>query len=228
MNLLIDNPRKIWFTADTHYNHKNIVRGVSDWQDLSGTRDFETIEDMNNRLVHMLNTNVGEDDILFHLGDFSFGGHHSIYEFRSQIKCKTIHLIYGNHDQHIRKNKLVWDGDDTKFPLRALELFTSVHDYLYLTINFTEDISRRFFLEPNRTQSYALSHYPMKSWEGMMDGVIHLHGHVHLNSEQKWGEGKMLDVGVDGNDMKPYNLVTDIMYQMDKRDIADIYRKNNK
>lgn len=226
MKIIVDTPKRVWFTSDTHYNHKNIVRGTSEWDDISNTRDFDTVEEMNNRLLHHINSNIGEDDILFHLGDFSFGGAHNIWEFRSQIKCKNIHLIYGNHDHHIVNNKLVWDGGGIRAPHRAHDLFSSVNRYLYLTIHFANDISNKFFLQPNRTQSFALFHFPMKSWEGMMDGVIHLHGHVHLNNESKWGNGKMLDVGVDGNDMKPYNLMTDIMYKMDNREICDVYGKN--
>jgi calcineurin-like phosphoesterase family protein len=40
----------------------------------------------------------------------------------------------------------------------------------------------------------------------MNQGVIHLHGHVHLPKHLKLGEGRSLDVGMDGNDMKPYSL----------------------
>jgi calcineurin-like phosphoesterase family protein len=228
MKLIIDTPKKIWFTADTHYNHKNIVRGTSEWDNKDGTRQYDTVEEMNAALIRNINNNIGEDDIIFHMGDFSFGNQHNIWDFRSQIKCETIHLIYGNHDRNIKDNKLVWDGGDTKFPLRAHDLFASVQEYLYLTIHFTDDLSRRFLLQPNHTRNFALSHYPMKSWEGMMDGTIHLHGHVHLPMEQKWGVGKMLDVGVDGNDLKPYNLMTDIIYTMENREIVDVYKKNNK
>jgi calcineurin-like phosphoesterase family protein len=40
----------------------------------------------------------------------------------------------------------------------------------------------------------------------MNDGVIHLHGHVHLSSRLRLGDGKSLDVGVDGNNLVPLSL----------------------
>jgi len=40
----------------------------------------------------------------------------------------------------------------------------------------------------------------------MNDGVIHLHGHVHLPPNLRLGEGKSLDVGVDGNNLHPMSL----------------------
>lgn len=216
MKILLDSATNIWFTSDTHYSHKNITYGVSDWDDLSSTRKFDTVDDMNNALISNINKYVKEDDVIFHLGDFAFGSAQNIYEFRKKINCKTIYLIYGNHDKNIQKNLIVYDGDDSKIPVRAKELFAGLYDYLYLTVNFVEDISKRFFLKPNRTQTFALSHYPFSAWEGMEDGSIHLHGHIHSNQETKWGSGKRLDVGVDGNDLKPYNLLNDIILKMDK------------
>jgi calcineurin-like phosphoesterase family protein len=92
----------IWFTSDTHYNHKNICKGVTEWSDADiSCRDFQTIEEMNDAIVNSINKYVMENDILYHLGDWSFGGINSIWEFRKQIKCKNIHLILGNHDEHI-------------------------------------------------------------------------------------------------------------------------------
>ncbi len=44
---------------------------------------------------------VKPNDIIYHLGDWSFGGHENIKIFRNRIKCKNIHLILGNHDHHI-------------------------------------------------------------------------------------------------------------------------------
>ena len=48
----------MWFTADTHYGHKNIVRGVSSWGNKSGCRDFDTIADMNDAMVDSINACV--------------------------------------------------------------------------------------------------------------------------------------------------------------------------
>lgn len=49
-----------WITSDTHYNHTNICRGVSTWEDGRGTRDFQTLEEMNSTLVHNINSKVQE------------------------------------------------------------------------------------------------------------------------------------------------------------------------
>ena len=40
----------------------------------------------------------------------------------------------------------------------------------------------------------------------MNDGVVHLHGHVHLPPNLRVNEGRVMDVGVDGNDLYPISL----------------------
>jgi calcineurin-like phosphoesterase family protein len=190
---------KVFFTSDTHYSHKNICRGVTDWRTQDGevpvhsTRDFKTIELMNNALVDNINSVVGQDDTLIHLGDFSFGGFDNIGNFLDRLVCKNIHLVLGNHDTHIKYNR---DGIQDRF--------LSVQQYLEVKIN---------------DYYFVLSHYPLQSWHGLNKGVIHLHGHVHLPENLKFGNGKKMDVGVDGNDLNPY-LIDDIVKIMNKRDIA--------
>lgn len=105
MKIKQEQGQKIWFTSDTHYQHKNICRDVSNWPESKWTRDYDILEEMNNIIVNSINLNVMEDDILFHLGDWSFGGFEMIEEFRNRIVCKNIHLILGNHDHHIERNK---------------------------------------------------------------------------------------------------------------------------
>jgi len=190
---------KVFFVSDTHYSHKNICRGVTDWRTQDGevpvhsTRDFNTIELMNNALVDNINSVVGQDDTLIHLGDFSFGGFENIGNFLDRLVCKNIHLVLGNHDTHIKYNR---DGIQGRF--------LSVQQYLEVKIN---------------DYYFVLSHYPLQSWHGLNKGVIHLHGHVHLPKNLKFGNGKKMDVGVDGNDLNPY-LIDDIIKIMNKRDIA--------
>ena len=108
----------VWITSDTHYSHKNICRGVTAWRTQEGeipisqTRDFSTIEKMNATIVNNINEYVGQDDILIHLGDWSFGGFDQIREFWDRLICKNIHLILGNHDHHIENNR---DGSQGLF-----------------------------------------------------------------------------------------------------------------
>jgi calcineurin-like phosphoesterase family protein len=102
--------QNVWITSDTHYSHKNICRGTTEWRTedgqipISQTRDFATIEKMNASIVNNINEVVGQDDILIHLGDWSFGGFEKIREFWDRIICKNIHLVLGNHDHHIENN----------------------------------------------------------------------------------------------------------------------------
>jgi calcineurin-like phosphoesterase family protein len=213
--------QNLFFTSDTHFGHTNICRGVSKW-DLTRpgkTRDFKTLEEMNQAIVDGINSVVGQDDYLVHLGDWSFGGIDNIWNLRKQILCKNIILVFGNHDHHIARNRalpnchsdendIIRDGDfkhkygdgrDNMFKAHAQDLFVATFDILDLKLRQPDGtgkhIKRRYFCQ----------HYPVVSWYDMGDGVPHIHGHVHLPPEKKINRGKAIDAGVDGNNFIPYS-----------------------
>ena len=67
--------------------------------------------------------------------------------------------------------------------------------------------SVQHYLEVNiEGKDFVLCHYPLQSWNGLNKGVIHLHGHVHLPENRKFGNGRRMDVGVDGNELYPISL----------------------
>lgn len=188
-----NNPEvNVWITSDTHFSHKNICRGTTAWRTQDGlipisqTRDFTTIEKMNATIVNNINENVGQDDILIHLGDWSFGGFDQIREFWDRIVCKNIHLVLGNHDHHIENNR---DGSQG--------LFKSVSHYNTLEIGQFK---------------FRLMHYPISSWDGLGKGVMHLHGHCHLPNNLKLSRGQRMDIGMDGHpEFRPYNVYREVI-----------------
>lgn len=173
----------------THYNHANICSATTKWIDPVTCREFASLEQMNSHLIANINAVVEQDDILIHLGDWSFGGFESIKQFRDGIFCKTIHLITGNHDHHIENNR-----EDCQ------NLFSSVNKYLELTVKWNVGTPLM------EQQDFVLMHFPIASWNNLARETIHLHGHVHLPRHKRIGPGKMMDVGVDGNDMKPMEM----------------------
>jgi calcineurin-like phosphoesterase family protein len=190
MKITLEKGQRLFFTSDTHYAHSNICSATTKWDNASNmTREFNSLDKMNATLVNNINNMVGEDDILIHLGDFSFGGFDKIQEFRSRILCKNIHLVLGNHDHHIERNK---EG--------VQSLFSSVQDYLRLEVRkpVSKTMMERF--------NFVCMHYPIASWHDMNQGVIHLHGHVHLPPHLRVMEGRAMDVGVDGNGLEPISL----------------------
>jgi calcineurin-like phosphoesterase family protein len=207
MKIELKQGQRLWFTSDTHYNHANICRATTNWTGADNlTRDFSSLDRMNDELVYWINGYVGQDDILIHLGDWSFGGFESIKAFRDRIVCQNVHLVLGNHDHHIQRNK-----DNVQ------SLFSSVHEYLYLEVK-----------RPGRSKKEAMDrftfvcmHYPIASWNNMNNGVIHLHGHVHLPIHLRVADGKAMDVGVDGNCMAPISM-EDVLKIMDKQPIAKL------
>jgi calcineurin-like phosphoesterase family protein len=162
---------------------------------------------MNDSIVESINSRVTEDDFLIHLGDWSFGGFESIREFRSRINCKNIILILGNHDHHIERNK-----DNIQ------SIFSSVNEYLSLDVRWRPNHSK---LVADSYARFVLFHYPIASWNGMSDGVIHLHGHVHLSPHQRVANGKAMDVGVDGNNMEPISM-DEVLKIMSKQPVAKL------
>jgi calcineurin-like phosphoesterase family protein len=182
----------VWIFSDPHYNHKNICRGVTSWRTPEGeipvaqTRNFPTIEKMNASIVNNINNCAMPDDTLICLGDWSFGGFESIREFWDRIMCKNIHLVLGNHDHHIDRNR---DGSQG--------LFKSVSHYNTLEIGQFK---------------FRLMHYPISSWDGLNKGVMHLHGHCHLPTNLRFGKGQRMDVGMDGHpEFRPYNVMDEVV-----------------
>ena len=181
----------IYFTSDTHYNHSNLCLGVSTWDDKElSCRKFQTLEEMNQLLVENINQYVKENDTLYHLGDWSFGGINNIYEFRKQINCLNVILVPGNHDHHIKNNKIIPSCD-----LRARDLFKDVFPQCHK-------------LQIDKSTNLILSHYPIEEWEDMDKGSIHCHGHSHHSKDNTETSLKYrrMDVGIDWKDFRPYHL----------------------
>jgi calcineurin-like phosphoesterase family protein len=198
----------VWITSDTHYNHANICRGTTSWRKPDGsipikeTRDFSNLDLMNDTIVNNINQYVKEDDILIHLGDWSFGGFESIRKFRDRIVCKNIHLIFGNHDHHIENNK-----DNVQ------ELFLSVSHYNTLKIGKRE---------------IQLMHYPIDSWNNLRKGAMHIHGHCHLPNNRRLGKGRRIDAGIDGHlEFRPYNLMGELVPLLDRQPIHSEIEKDH-
>ena len=195
----IKDKDKLWFTADTHFGHKNIVSKESNWENKSGCRDFLTKEEMSQNIVESINKYVKEDDILIHLGDWSFGGIENIWKYRKQIVCKNIYLTLGNHDNSIRKNyilpnvyrsepysSILLDGkgiyqSDSEYPdyVEAQSLFTVVDDYLEMIID---------------KELFCCMHFPIEEWNDRHETSYMIHGHQHARNTYK---KHRLDVGLD-------------------------------
>lgn len=194
----------IWFTSDTHYHHKNIVRGTTEW-DLSrkespshlSVRDFDTLNHHDDTLVNNINKYVQQNDILWHLGDWSFGGEDRIKEFRERLICKNINLVFGNHDHHIENLNKEYKN-----------LFNSVQYYKELKIN---------------KNLFILSHYAFRVWNKSHKGSIHLYGHSHGSLPD--AGNRSMDIGMDTNNLFPYNI-GEIIDILTKREIHSIDHHN--
>ena len=79
---------RIWFVADTHFGHANIIRFCN--------RPFGSVEEMNRILVSNWNDRVAPDDTVFILGDLFYRCEdpRPILEVLKGRK----RLILGNHD----------------------------------------------------------------------------------------------------------------------------------
>ena len=166
----------IWFTSDTHFGHENVLRFCE--------RPWKTVEAMNKALIDRINACVAPDDILYHLGDFSFRiTVEEALALRKQIRCRNIHWVPGNHDKDWTQPSVA-DTFIVEAPIATLKLADG--------------------------QKIVMCHYPIMDWPGLGHGAIHLHWHIHSTPEYNaWNRQLRLlryDVGVDANAYAPVSL----------------------
>ncbi|HBL49503.1 MAG TPA: hypothetical protein DDZ65_04575 [Firmicutes bacterium] len=80
----------IYFTADQHFGHANIIKHCN--------RPFDSVEEMDEYLLTQWNNRVGTNDTVYILGDLFFRNAVSADEYLSRMHGKK-HLIKGNHDK---------------------------------------------------------------------------------------------------------------------------------
>ena len=82
----------IFFTSDTHFGHEAIIKFCN--------RPFKDAHEMDEVMINNWNNKVGPDDLIFHLGDFAFGGSELWNSILPKLNGHKV-LIISNHD---RKN----------------------------------------------------------------------------------------------------------------------------
>ena len=170
---------KIFFTSDTHWGHANILGFCN--------RPFANVEEMNNKLIENWNKKVPTDGLVFHLGDFAWGGYPFWKNIRSQLNGEII-LIKGNHDE---KNMT---------PTAAEELFKFVTPQMKIRVE-----GRGVYLNHNPFLCYGGTYRDPKGL------VYQAFGHVHSGPGAKGLDVDRLsilfptqyDVGVDNNNYEP-------------------------
>ncbi len=91
----------IFFTADTHFGHKNIIKYCN--------RPYDHLDHMMEEMIKTWNSTVGELDTVFHLGDFSFLDRDKSAWILSRLNGVII-LIKGNHDSTKIVENIGFDG----------------------------------------------------------------------------------------------------------------------
>lgn len=129
---------------------------------------------MNQAMINNWNKVVGKNDEVYHLGDVGFLDEDSLFAIISKLNGRK-HLIWGNHDQTIKKSE------------KIRNLFVWCKDYYELKRD---------------GQMVALFHYPIGEWNKAHRGAYHLHGHCHGNYVYP-REGRNMDVGANLIDHTP-------------------------
>ena len=139
--------QRIWFTSDTHFYHANILKFCPK------TRRGADATEMTELMIAAWNAKVGENDLVYHLGDVSFGNEEKTKSVLFRLNGKII-LIEGNHDK-------------SALSATCKSRFTEIRQYFRTRID---------------GHDVVMFHFPIFEWDKMHHGSFHLYGHVHGNS----------------------------------------------
>lgn len=169
-------------------------------------RQFNSVDEMDEELIRAWNDTVGENDVIYHLGDVALTREDKTNSILSRLNGIK-HLIIGNHEKSVMKKSYNRD------------LFESISDKLEIK---TPDTDVR-----GGNQAIVLCHYAMRVWNKSHHGAWQLYGHSHDSLDTHgnyWG--KSMDVGVDSayrilGEYRPFSY-DEIKGILSKRDVHEI------
>ncbi len=163
-----------FFTSDTHFDDEFAMEYFN--------RPFKSVDEMNAVMVERWNHVVADDDLVYHLGDFTPQDLSHFTKWTHQLRG-SIRILPGNMDR-------LWLQD---FVASAKVLV--IPPLISLAFEKVGTIGQ--------PQVIVLCHYSMQVWERSNHGAWHLFGHTHGKLK---GIGKSFDVGVDCTDFVPLSL----------------------
>ena len=167
----------IYFSADWHLGHTNIIRYCD--------RPFSSSEEMDDCIMSNTNSIMTDKDELYLLGDFTLLGTNVAIDYISRLNIKRIYIIPGSHDVRFlgkKSERAAYVEQQTQGKAKILPaLLTLRHE----------------------GQRIVLCHYSMRSWDGSHHGSWHLHGHSHCKLPP---HGRSMDVGTDCHGFKPVSF----------------------
>ena len=175
---------RVYFTADCHFNHANIIlytkRPFFKKEDVIPNTDLWVNDEiknarckwMNEEIIKRWNGKVRRGDLVYHIGDFSFKNKEETDKIEAQLNGKIVHIM-GNHDYNNGVKSLITEA--------------------------IMEFCNRVFL---------VKHHPPITPEEIpdfVDGV--LCGHIHSNWKYKVMNGiPIINVGVDVWDFTPVSI----------------------
>lgn len=162
----------VYFTADLHFGHRRIL-------ELYHKRPFAAAQDINAHdefLIQRWNEIADKGDDIYILGDFSLRPVAETRRILERLNGRK-YLCPGNHDSSLKSLG--------RYFVRVQQI---------MEVRFKA--SRFPFLKEDVRM--VLCHYPLLEWNGISDGVIHLHGHTHGNRSGS-PTVRQYDIGIDSN-----------------------------
>lgn len=170
--LTTSTKRDIFFTADQHLGHTNIIRYAN--------RPFANRDEMDTYLIRRWNETVSPQDIVFHLSDFTLGKNAKDY-----FRLLNGHILFistpWHHDRLWLLNELV---PNVEWAVPTISGWVTL---LPPSVSVT-------IVDNGKKHWFHLSHFPMQTWDRSHRGAYHLHGHSHGELPAALHR---LDVGVD-------------------------------
>ena len=151
MNLKGTSERKIFFTADLHLFHKNII--------FYDKRPVKDIEEMYSWIIDIWNRTVRSNDLVFILGDITLTSSDKVIPILQELKGEK-YLLPGNHDLENMLQEY-WRNHVFEDILPVLDV-----------INYTPQGS-------NTELTFQISHYPLLDWYCKQKGSYNLFAHTH-------------------------------------------------
>lgn len=187
----------LFFTADQHYNHRNIIQYCS--------RPFHDLVEMNEALVQRHNAVVSKDDTVVHLGDIAWDGPGWVRRLNGKH-----FLVPGNHDtchpchkRYAREVRWYCKEGLTVLDVQFVqELGLGFPPVLLCHFPFYGDMHA----SEERYKAFRPTALPLPA-------RLLLHGHVHTAWKRR---GICINVGVDVWDYAPVSVDQLVAYCQDE------------